>query len=175
MFFDSWTDILRTVVVGFLAYVTLVAMLRVTGKRTLAKMDAFDLIVTVALGSTLATVLLSADTALAEGIVAFAVLAGLQYAVAWASVRSERFSRVVKSQPRLLYYRGHFVDEALRAERVTRSEVTAAIREQGTGTWEEVAAVILETSGEFAVVTGAANEELLVGRLGASNKPGRGR
>jgi uncharacterized membrane protein YcaP (DUF421 family) len=50
----------------------------VSGKRTLSKLDAFDLIVTVALGSTLATVLLSRDVALAEGIVAFALLVGLQ-------------------------------------------------------------------------------------------------
>jgi uncharacterized membrane protein YcaP (DUF421 family) len=70
MFFDSWTGMLRVVVVGTLAYAALVLLLRATGKRTLSKMNAFDLVVTVALGSTLATVLLSKDIALAEGVVA---------------------------------------------------------------------------------------------------------
>ncbi len=61
MFFDTWTGLGRTVVVGTLAYAALVLILRVSGKRTLSKMNAFDLIVTVALSSTLATVLLARD------------------------------------------------------------------------------------------------------------------
>lgn len=67
MLFSGWENLLRTLVVGVLAYVSLVVFLRISGKRTLSKMNAFDLIVTVALGSTLATVLLSKDVALAEG------------------------------------------------------------------------------------------------------------
>lgn len=63
---------------GVLAYVALVVLLRVSGKRTLSKMNAFDLVVTVALGSTLATVLMAKDVALAEGVFAFALLIGLQ-------------------------------------------------------------------------------------------------
>jgi uncharacterized membrane protein YcaP (DUF421 family) len=68
--FESWSTSFRTAVVRVLAYVMLVGVLRVSGKRTLAKMHAFDLVVTVALGSTLATILLSKDVALAEGITA---------------------------------------------------------------------------------------------------------
>jgi uncharacterized membrane protein YcaP (DUF421 family) len=70
MFFDSWTGLGRVLVVGTLAYFALVLTLRVSGKRTLSKLNAFDLVVTVALGSTLATVLLSKDVALAEGLLA---------------------------------------------------------------------------------------------------------
>ena len=53
MFFDDWNGLLRTVVVGILADIAIVVLLRITGKRTLSKMNAFDLIVTVALGSTM--------------------------------------------------------------------------------------------------------------------------
>lgn len=67
MFFDSWDGLLWVVVVGVLAYAVLILLLRVSGKCTLSKMHAFDLVVTVALGSTLATVLLSESVALAEG------------------------------------------------------------------------------------------------------------
>lgn len=62
MWFDSWSDLARVLAVGASAYVTLVVVLRAAGKRTLAKLNAFDLIVTIALGSTLATILLSADS-----------------------------------------------------------------------------------------------------------------
>ena len=62
-------------------------------------MNVFDLIVTAALGSTLATVLLSKYVALAEGILALALL----FVVAWSSVRFSEFSKLVKASPRLLF------------------------------------------------------------------------
>src|SRR4051794_24742339 len=55
MFFHSWAALGRVLLVGPLAYVALVLLLRVSGKRTLTKLNAFDLVVTVSLGSTLAT------------------------------------------------------------------------------------------------------------------------
>ena len=152
MFFQGWSGVFRVLIVSILAYAALVLFLRVSGKRTLAKMNAFDLVVTVALGSTLATVLLSKDVALAEGLLAFASLICLQYAVAWLSVRSRRWRRLVKSEPRLLLFRGDYLDDALRQERVTREEVRSAVRSEGLGSLDEVHAVVLETDGTFSVV-----------------------
>lgn len=152
MFFDSWYDLLRVVVVGTLAYAGLVALLRTTGKRTLSKMSAFDLVVTVALGSILATVLLSGDVSLSEGLLAFFLLCMLQYVVAWASVRSARFQDLIKSEPTLLFYRGRYLQAALRKERVTHEEILAAVRAQGTASLSSVEAVVLETDGSLSVV-----------------------
>lgn len=151
MFFDGWTDILRVLIVGTAAYVSLVVLLRVSGKRTLSKMNAFDFIVTVALGSTLATVLLSGDVALAEGLVALGLLIFLQLGVTWLSVRWPRFRSAVKAEPALVFYRGRFLDAALRRERVTQDEVRAAAREQGVASLSEVDSVVLETNGSLAV------------------------
>lgn len=155
MVFDSWFGLLRVLVVGTIAYAALVLLLRVSGKRTLAKLNAFDLIVTVALGSTLATVLLSKSVALVEGLAAFALLAGLQYLVAWLSVRSPSFSDLVKSEPTLLLHRGRFLDGAMRAQRVTRAEVLATLRSSGAFEPEQVAAVVLETDGTLSVIQNA--------------------
>ena len=152
MFFESWFGLLRVVVVGPLAYAVLVLVLRISGKRTLAKLNAFDLVVTVALGSTLSTVLLSKTVALAEGVLAFVVLAGLQYGVAWLSVRSQRFSDLVKSEPTLLVRHGEFLRDAMRRQRVTEVEVVAALRNQGVGDADKVAAVVLETDGTFSII-----------------------
>lgn len=152
MFFQNWGGLVRTVLVGILAYTALVALLRFSGKRTLSKMNAFDLVVTVALGSTLATILLSEDVALAEGIVAFSVLIGMQFAIAWLSVRSKRVSRLVKSEPRVLVLRGRVLAPSLREERVVEEEVLAALREQEVASLDRVETVILETDGSFTVV-----------------------
>lgn len=152
MFFDSWAGLGRVAFVGVLAYLALVALLRVSGKRTLSKMNAFDLVVTVAVGSTLATILLSKDVALAEGLVAFATLVALQFAIAWLSARSAAVSGLVKSEPTLLLYRGTFLHEALRRERVTEGEIRAAMRQQGLAALDQAEAVVLETDGSVTVV-----------------------
>jgi len=120
MFFESWFGIVRVALIGVCAYVALVVLLRVSGKRTLSKMNAFDLVVTVALGSTLATVLLSKDVALAEGVTAFALLILLQFVLTWLSVRSKTISGLVKSEPLLLCHKGEFLREAMRAARERR-------------------------------------------------------
>ena len=62
-------------------------LVRVSSKRTLTRMNAFDLVVTVALGPTLTIVLLTKSVALADGLVAFALLILLQYGLTWLSVR----------------------------------------------------------------------------------------
>lgn len=152
IFFESWAGLGRVVVIGVLAYAALVVLLRISGKRTLAKMNAFDFVVTVALGSTLATVLLSKDVALAEGVLAFAVLIGLQYLLAWLGRRSDRIEALIKSEPALLLYRGRFIERAMRQERLAQLEVLAAIRKEGIADVEEVEAVVLETDGSFSVI-----------------------
>jgi uncharacterized membrane protein YcaP (DUF421 family) len=155
MLFDSWAGLGRVLLVGILAYVALVLLLRISGKRTLSKLSAFDLVVTVALGSTLATVLLSKSVALAEGVLAIGLLISLQYAIAWLSVRSPRFQGVIKAEPTLLLHRGGFLKGAMRAERITREEILAALRASGAAEPAAVAAVVLETDGSLTVIAQA--------------------
>ena len=154
IFFNGWSVLGRTLLIGVLAYVSLVFMLRVSGKRTLAKMNAFDLVVTVAIGSTLATIVLSKSVALAEGLLALALLIGMQFAISWSSTRMPWLRRVVTGEPRLLLRDGTMLDDALRDARVTREEVRAAVRSAGIGALGEVAAVVLETDGSFSVIAG---------------------
>ncbi|CAN5647987.1 DUF421 domain-containing protein [soil metagenome] len=152
MLFDDWMTLGRTALVGTLAYLALVLLLRVSGKRTLSKMNAFDFIVTVALGSTLATILLSSSVSLARGVLAFVVLILLQFIITWLSVRSPAIRRLVKAEPTLLVHKGEFLTGAMKQERVTEEEIRAAMRSQGISAVEEVEAVVLETTSDLSVV-----------------------
>lgn len=156
--FDNWSGLARTLLVGALAYTGLVVMLRVSGKRTLSKMNAFDFIVTVALGSTLASTLLSQSVALAEGLLAMGLLIALQFAITWLSVRSDTVAKLVKDEPTLLYHKGRYLDGQLRRTRVTRSEVQAAVRESGNVSMDAVDAVVLETDGSFSVMSASGKQ-----------------
>lgn len=151
-FFGGWAPIARIMVVGTLAYAALVLLLRVSGKRTLAQMNAFDFLITVALGASFGRVLTARSVALAEAVTAFSLLVLLQYAVAWLRVRSRRFAHLVTSPPTLLYFNGRILHDALKRERLTAAELNAAVRQQGLGSLDEAEAVVLESFGKFAVI-----------------------
>ncbi|ODA67854.1 hypothetical protein A7A08_01021 [Methyloligella halotolerans] len=151
IFFQGWADIGRTLVVGVLAYVTLVVFLRISGKRTLAKLNAFDLVVTVALGSILASILLTEAVSLSEGATALAVLIGLQALVTFVSVRSAGFADLVRSEPSLLVHQGKYSMGTMKQERITRDEVLSAIRSSGGHDVTDAQTVVLESDGSLSV------------------------
>ncbi len=152
MFYQGFSDVWNTAIIGLLAYASIVVMLRVSGKRTLSKMNMFDFVVTVALGSLLATTILSDSVSLSEGITAFAALIVGQFVVTWISVRSATFKRLVKAQPTLLYHDGGFIHDAMKKQRVTREEILCAARKQSFDGLDEGYSVILETDGTLNVV-----------------------
>ncbi|MBO6718755.1 MAG: DUF421 domain-containing protein [Rhizobiaceae bacterium] len=152
MFFQNWQGIVRTLAVGVLAYACLVLFLRISGKRTLAKLNAFDLVVTVALGSTLSAILLQESISLAEGATALALLIVLQFLVTFVSVRWPRFAKMVRSDPSLLVRNGEYCHAVMRRERITSDEVLSAIRSSGANDLGSVAAVVLESDGTISVI-----------------------
>ncbi len=127
-------------------------MLRVSGKRTLSKMNMFDWVVTVAMGSVMASTLVSDGVTYVQGVAAFATLIAAQYIVTWLSVRSEGFEKLVKSDPTILFYKGRYFRDVMLRERVPMSELLGAIRQSGQGAPAEIAAVLLESNGELIVM-----------------------
>ncbi len=130
---------------------TLVLFLRISGKRTLAKLNAFDLVVTVALGSTLSSILLQESIALAEGAAAMGLLIAMQYAIAFFSVRSKAFASAVRSEPTLLVRNGQACEQAMGRERITVEEALSAVRANGGHALDDVDTMILESDGSLSV------------------------
>lgn len=151
-FFGGWEPVLRVVVVGTLAYLALVPLLRVSGKRTLARMNGFDLVLAVAIGAVFGRAITAHDVALVETLVAFVLLVLLQWITAWLQVRSRRFAVLITPPPTLLFFRGRVLEDALRREKMTQPELHAAVREQGLGSMDAVEAIVLESDGKLAVV-----------------------
>ena len=152
MWFDSWPQMGRILLVGVAAYAFLVVVIRLSGKRTLSQLNAFDFIVTVALGSTLATILLSSDVSWAEGALALVLLAGLQFVLAFVSSRVPAFRTLITAKPAVVLWRGEIRADALRSARLSESEVRQAVRSSGRGDFSTVAAVVLETDGTLSVI-----------------------
>lgn len=148
----GWGPLVRILVVGVPMYVTLVVFLRISGSRTLSTMNAFDFVVTVAIGSAFGRALTTKDVALAEAVLAFGLLVALQYAVTWIQVRWPAFGRVVTNPPSLLYFRGEVLDDPMRRQRVSEAELRTAVRKNDHGSLADVEAIVLESSGELSVI-----------------------
>lgn len=152
MWFDTWSGVLRVLVVAPAAYLFLVLVLRVSGKRTLSKLNAFDLVATVAFGSALATTVLSKDVAWVEGAAALAVLAALQFVVAVLTTMLPATRSVLTARPTEVLRDGQMVREAIRSQRLTEGEIRQAIRATGIGSTDAVGAVIVESDGSLSVI-----------------------
>lgn len=126
-----------------------IAYIRIVGLRSLSKMSSFDFVVTVAFGSLLASVALSASSLL-DGLLATATLLAVQAAIAWARFRG--FDKVVDNDPILLMIGGEMIDEHLKSTRVTPDDIRAKLREANVATYDQVAAVVLETTGDISVI-----------------------
>jgi uncharacterized membrane protein YcaP (DUF421 family) len=152
MFFSSWSSLGHIVLLAAIVYLALVAALRVVGSRALAKMSAYDLVITIALGSLIATIPLQKDVTVADGLTAIATFLLLQHAMSWMLKRWPRTRGLVKGKPTLCVYEGRLLAEQMRHVKVTDEEVRAAIRASGVVSVSQCLAVVLENDGEWSVV-----------------------
>lgn len=161
--YGGWHPLLRIVVVGSLAYLTLLVAIRLAGQRPLGRMQSFDLIIAVAIGATFGRLLTAEDVQFSEALVAIVLLVGLHYLVSTLTYHVPRVAAWVETRPVLLFYQGRFMVREMRRHRITEGEVTAAARRAGFGALHGIRAIVLEADGTFAVLPeweGASDETL---------------
>lgn len=151
-FFSSWEPVGRILVVGTAMYASLVLLLRISGNRTLATLNTFDFIVTVAVGSAFGRALTAKNVALVEAVVAFALLIVLEFVLAWLQSRWPSFTSVMRNSPTLLFFRGEFQQESMRRKMVTEKELREAARKKSFASLDEIEAIVLESNGDFSVI-----------------------
>ncbi|SFQ97247.1 DUF421 domain-containing protein [Poseidonocella sedimentorum] len=159
----------------FYAYIILLT--RLSGKRTTGNMNNFDWIITVGIGSLMASGILLRNVSMLDAMLAVAALTGLQWLTTWGALRSPRFARWVKPRPRLLWTDGRPLDAALRRERITDDEVESAMRQAGLARGDAAGWVVLETSGQLSVIpaggaSGPADADLLHPVAGSARDQG---
>ncbi|RZJ57193.1 MAG: DUF421 domain-containing protein [Flavobacterium sp.] len=151
LFFKSWDNLLHIAICTLISYMTLFCFIRISGKRTLAKLNAFDFVVTVTLGSTLSWMIL-AQVPIADGVVALIVIIILQYFLAYSAKKSTVMEKVINDSPTLLFYNGQFIEKAMKKEVITEEEIYAEIRKNRLERLDDVRAVVMELNGEITVV-----------------------
>lgn len=151
-FFDGWSPIWHTLLIGIVGYFALVLLLRATGPRTMSKMTPLDFVIAVTLGSTFGRTITAVDVSLAQALVALALLVGVQWLLAAIRARWNLMRRVLDAEPALLYYDGEMQNRALNRHRLTEADVHAAARQSGEGSLADVQAVVLHQDGSLGVI-----------------------
>ena len=132
-------------------YVFLVALLRVFGKRELAQLNPFDLVVLLSLSNTVQNAIIGADNSLSGGLIGAFTLLGVNYLVVRFLFRHRRLDQVFEGKPSVLIEKGHIMRKALAKELLTHAELTTVLHRQGFDKIDDVERCVLEPGGTFYI------------------------
>ena len=152
VFFDNIDKLGRIVLATVMVYVLIVLVTKASGKRSTSQLNNFDWIVTVMIGSLGASTILLKNIPFIEGVSSILVLYLLQFLVTKYASISPQFSSVILSDPRIVFYQGQFLPEAMRAERLTRQEIECAMRAEGINNFDDIEAIVFESDAKLSVI-----------------------
>lgn len=150
---SGWPPVASVAVATALMYLLTLIALRFAGRRTVARMSAFDFVVTIALGSIIATTVVSPDNSLANGFTAVIVLLVLQMSVGALRQRSDAVRRLVDFAPVVVYENDEMdLPSSPLSAQPTKEELESKLRASGLTGWERVEKMVLEPDGNVSVI-----------------------
>ncbi|QLE02841.1 DUF421 domain-containing protein [Galbibacter sp. BG1] len=147
----KWDSIVNISITATGIYIAVIAYTRIFGKRSFSKMSSFDFAMTVAVGSIIATTILSSTVSMMEGIIGLGMTYVLQLSAAVLR-RYKIFKNAIDNTPLLLMYKDKILHNNLKKARVSEEDLRAKLREANVLRLEDVKAVIFETTGSISVL-----------------------
>ena len=151
LFNTSWETVMLISASAIGIYIAIILLTRIIGKRSFSKMSSFDFAMTVAVGSIVATTILSSSVKLIEGLVGLTMIYVLQISIALAR-RNKTVQNMVDNSPLLLMDGEKIISSNLRKARVTEGDLRSKLREANVTELSQIKAVIFETTGDISVL-----------------------
>lgn len=148
----TWSAVLMATLSTIGIYISLVLFTRIAGLRSFSKMSSFDFAITVAIGSVIASTILAKDPPLYLAITALATLYVLQITVASLRGSTSIMSKLVNNEPLLLMRGTKILEDNLKKAKVTHADLRAKLREANATQLSQVKAVVMEATGDIAVL-----------------------
>jgi len=165
--------VLRGLILGALALVWVVILIRFTGLRSLSKMTNFDFVMTIALGSLIAGAAQSTEwIGFFQTLVGMAAMFITQITASRLRKASDTIEGVISNRPRLLMRDGKILYDALRDCRVAEADLIAKLREANALEFSQIRAVVLETTGDVSVLHGEKLDERVISGVKGANDGG---
>lgn len=152
IFFIDNENVIRILATVPIMYISVILYIRILGKRSTSQLNSFDWIVTVAMGSLVASTIVLKNVSLIDGLSAILSLLMLQFLLTKVTAHLPQFKNIISSSPKLLFIDGEFINDNMKNERIAKSEILAAIRQSGVQHINDVYAVVLETNADFSVI-----------------------
>ncbi|QDT00722.1 DUF421 domain-containing protein [Adhaeretor mobilis] len=148
----EWANIPLMLFTALITYATILVLTRVVGLRSFSKMSASDFAMTIAVGSLFASTIALKNPSLLIGLLAIASLYLGQWLLAWLRRKSKTFSKLVDNEPLLLMSGSTILDENLDKANVTRADLFGKLREANALNYDQILAVVFETTGDVSVL-----------------------
>ena len=148
--FHLGPSVLEKALRPILVYLFLVVLLRVFGKRELAQLNPFDLIVLLSLSNTLQNAMIGDDNSVTGGLIGAFSLCAINYLVVRFLFRHRRLDQMIEGKPAVLIEDGKLRPKALARELLSRSELLTIVHRQGFASLDEVQSCVLEPGGTFS-------------------------
>tara|TARA_R110002095_G_scaffold99706_3_gene87672 strand:- start:4496 stop:5080 length:585 start_codon:yes stop_codon:yes gene_type:complete len=148
----QWNEIPMVLLSCLITYSLILVYTRIAGLRSFSKMSASDFVMTLAVGSIFASTISMSTPTLLIGLTALASLFFGQWLLALLRQKSDWFSELIDNEPLLLMHGRHILDENLEKANVTRADVYGKLREANALNYDQVLAVIFETTGDISVL-----------------------
>jgi uncharacterized membrane protein YcaP (DUF421 family) len=142
-----WEFVIR----GLIVYGFLIALLRLTGRRQVGQLAPFDLVLLLVLSNAVQNAMNGGDNSVLGGVLSAVTLVAANWLVSYLTYRSKRLQRVVEGRPQLVVHNGHVYRDVMAREKLTQSELDAAIRQAGCGSVHDVHFAVLENNGQISV------------------------
>lgn len=159
IFWTGFKPLIRIVLVSLVTYIGVTILMKHAGKRTLASMNALDFIITVAIGSAFGRILTAQQVSISEAMTAFCMLVFIKMGIAQIELKFRKFAKFITPQPTLLFYNGKFFDSKLKKERIHKNDLYSELRKKSVNSFDQVEAIILESSGQFSILTKSENNK----------------
>jgi uncharacterized membrane protein YcaP (DUF421 family) len=172
----SQIPLLEKVLRSIAVYLFLVLALRLAGKRELAQLNSFDLVVLLLLSNTVQNAIIGADNSLVGGLLGATVLLAANYLTVRLGFRHPALARTLEGTSTVLVQHGTTLDGNLRRYLITREELMAAVRRQGARNLKDIDVVVLEANGALTVEQHDRTEQILerLNRIEAAVARGQG-
>lgn len=141
-------------------FTIIIVITRIFGLRTFAKMSSFDFASTIAVGSVLASIILNKDYSLLKGAIILTAIIGFQTLFSFLVRRSKFFKKIFTNKPQIVMWNGKILHDRLKRCNVGKNDLIAKLREANVHDYDEVKAVIFESTGDVSVIHNDADKSI---------------
>ena len=150
--------LLQTLAGSLIIFIVVIILTRIIGLRSFAKFTAYDFAFTIAIGSIISSILTS-STSIAHGSVAVGALLILTFIFSYLQRAVPAINKLISNKPLLLMDGSTILEENLKYARIEKGQLIAKLREANVLTYEQVEAVVLESTGDISVLHTSSSDD----------------